>query len=71
MNSTYYMYMYITIILFLEIINSFLIGIPAIYMAIIVPIGFLVQTSDLNENTHFLYQTNNLISAYADFVHMY
>ena len=33
------------------------VGIPALYMAIVVPIGYLVGVDDIEGHTHYLYYT--------------
>ena len=37
--------------------------IPAVYMAIVVPIGFLVQVNDLPDDSHYLYYNNGIRTA--------
>ena len=40
-----------------------LVVIPAVYMAIVVPIGFLVQVNDLPDDSHYLYYNNRIRTA--------
>ena len=34
-----------------------IVGIPALYMAVVVPIGYLVGVDDIEGHTHYLYYT--------------
>ena len=38
-------------------ITSNIIGVPALYMAIVVPIGYLVGVDGIEGHTHYLYYT--------------
>ena len=51
------------------IIISNIVGIPAIYMAIVVPIGYLVGVDNIEGHTHYLYYTeatdrNSILTGY-------
>ena len=52
------------------VITSNVIGIPALYMAIVVPIGYLVGVDDIEGHTHYLYYTevngNTTLTGYND-----
>ena len=41
-------------------------GIPALYLAITVPIGFLVEVDDMPGRTHYLLYIDEEIEAYVD-----
>ena len=50
-------------------IHFFIPVIPAVYMTIIVPIGFLIGVDDIRGHTHYLYYYNDSLYAYVC-VHM-
>ena len=35
------------------------VGVPAVYLALVVPIGYLVAVDDIPGNTHYLYYNDN------------
>ncbi len=37
--------------------------VPAVYMALIVPLGFLVGVNDIPSDSHYLYSDNNTLVA--------
>ena len=42
--------------------NYYIIAIPAVYMAVVIPIGYLVNVKDIQGHTHYLYEANNNIT---------
>ena len=52
----------------MSFITDIVIGIPALYMAIVVPIGYVVGVDNIKGHTHYLYYTevdgNTTLSGY-------
>ena len=43
-------------------------GVPALYMMLVVPLGYLVDVTDIPGHSHYLYYDGNQLSAYVGIV---
>ena len=50
---------------FLDNSNLCFSGVPAVYMMVVVPIGFLVGVEDIPGHTHYLFYDGDQLQAYV------